>query len=434
METARREGLAVKMALTHEDISGGPNLEERRGLVGFLPVYKVAGAAAEQGASLDECLEIAERMQGNMRTLAVAVRTATHPSTGNLIFELGEDEMEIGMGQHGEAGTGRMQLKSADETAEIMLEMLLGDLAVSAGEKLLVLVNGAGATTLMELLIVFRRVAQILREKEIEAGAQRGWGVHYHSGAGGFSVNDRPHGRGTSPALGCSLQHAVLYQGMTDRISTADLKRMFAEAAQCLREQQQHLCQLDSVAGDGDHGVSMLRTSEQMEAAALDAASQSPRALLKDGGWRVLSVDGGASSALLGAFFTGMADAAGESDLDCEISGRDFRIGPERSAETDAGRDLAIRPWWMRWRRRSSRIRSAAASGAPVADALEQAADAARAGAESTKALVARYGRAKLQGEKTLGHTDAGAASMALLFHGFSHAFAAQQEMDHGGH
>ncbi len=168
MEAARREGLAVKMVLTHEDISGGPNLEDRRGLVGFLPVYKVAGAAAEQGASLDECLEIAERMQRNMRTLAVAVRTATHPSTGNLIFELGEDEMEIGMGQHGEAGTGRMQLKSADETATTMLEMLLDDLPASAGEKLLVLVNGAGATTLMELLIVFRRVAQILRDKGID--------------------------------------------------------------------------------------------------------------------------------------------------------------------------------------------------------------------------------------------------------------------------
>ncbi len=167
MEAAKREGLAVKMVLTHEDISGGPDPEDRRGLVGFLPVYKVAGAAAERGASLDECLEIAERMQRNMRTLAVAVRTATHPSTGNLIFELGEDEMEIGMGQHGEAGTGRMQLKSADETAKIMLEMLLDDLAVSPGEKLLVLVNGAGATTLMELLIVFRRVAQILRDKKI---------------------------------------------------------------------------------------------------------------------------------------------------------------------------------------------------------------------------------------------------------------------------
>jgi dihydroxyacetone kinase-like protein len=170
MEMAQREGLNVKMILTHEDISSGPkdHPEERRGLVGFLPVYKVAGAAAEQGRSLDQCLAIAERMERNMRTLAVAVSTATHPSTGHPIFELGDDEMEIGMGQHGEAGTGRMKLKTADETAEIMLEMLLADLEVKAGEELLVIVNGAGATTLMELLILFRRVSQILKAKGIK--------------------------------------------------------------------------------------------------------------------------------------------------------------------------------------------------------------------------------------------------------------------------
>src|SRR4029077_17624486 len=94
--------------------------------------------------------------------------TATHPATGNIIFELGEGEMEIGMGQHGEAGTGRMPLKTADETAEIMLNMLLQDLAVTRSEELLVVVNGAGATTLMELLIVFRRVAKILESKKIK--------------------------------------------------------------------------------------------------------------------------------------------------------------------------------------------------------------------------------------------------------------------------
>jgi dihydroxyacetone kinase-like protein len=168
MEMARSEGLNVRMTLTHEDISGGPNPDDRRGLVGFLPVYKVAGAAAEEGRPLDACFEIAERMGRNMRTLAVAVRTATHPSTGQPIFELGDDEMEIGMGQHGEAGTGRMKLKSADETAEIMLHMLLKDLEAKSGEELLVIVNGAGATTLMELFILFRRVDQILKAKGIK--------------------------------------------------------------------------------------------------------------------------------------------------------------------------------------------------------------------------------------------------------------------------
>ncbi len=166
MEMAQREKLPVKMVLTEEDISGP--VGDRRGLVGCVAVYKVAGAAAELGASLDECAEIAQRMADNMRTLAVAVRTATHPATGHPIFELGDDEMEIGMGQHGEAGTGRMKLKRADETAEIMLEKLLEDLGAKEGDELLVLLNGAGATTLMELFLIFRRVAQLLEIKKIK--------------------------------------------------------------------------------------------------------------------------------------------------------------------------------------------------------------------------------------------------------------------------
>jgi dihydroxyacetone kinase-like protein len=170
MDMGKKQGLKVKMILTHEDISSGDrdHPEDRRGLVGFFPVYKVAGAAAETGATLDEVLAVAERMERNMRTLAVAVQTATHPSTGEAIFTLGDDEMEIGMGQHGEAGTGRMKLKTADETAEIMLSQLLEDLEAREGDELLVILNGAGATTLMELFIVFRRISQILAEKKIK--------------------------------------------------------------------------------------------------------------------------------------------------------------------------------------------------------------------------------------------------------------------------
>lgn len=167
LQMAEQERLNVHRILTHEDIAGGPNPNDRRGLVGFLPVYKVTGAAAEQGLGLKSCLELAKRMERNTRTLSVATRTATHPATGQSIFELGEDEMEVGMGQHGEAGTGRMKLKTADETAELMLQLLLDDLQVKEGEDLLVIVNGAGATTLMELFIVFRRVHQILTEKKI---------------------------------------------------------------------------------------------------------------------------------------------------------------------------------------------------------------------------------------------------------------------------
>ncbi len=169
MDMIKKEGRNVKQILTHEDISGGPRSkpEDRRGLVGCLPVIKVAGAAAEQGKSLDECLAIAEKMERNLATLALAVGGATHPSTGDVIAEIPEGVMVVGMGQHGEAGGGTQNLKTADETAEIMVEALVADLELKAGEDVLVMLNGVGATTLMELYIVLRRVKQLLEAKGI---------------------------------------------------------------------------------------------------------------------------------------------------------------------------------------------------------------------------------------------------------------------------
>lgn len=173
MKAAKKEGLKVIKVVTQEDISNAPreNGEDRRGLVGCVPLYKIAGAAAAEGKTLEEVAEIAQKFADNMATIAVAARGATHPTTGDMIAELGEDEMEIGMGQHGEGGGGRMPLKTADETAEIMIEALLKDLNVVSGEKLLVVINGSGATTLMEQLIVFRKVHNYLKNKGIEVVA-----------------------------------------------------------------------------------------------------------------------------------------------------------------------------------------------------------------------------------------------------------------------
>ncbi len=169
-QMAEREGIKLKRVLTHEDIAPGADapVEDRRGLVGCIPLYKIAGAAAEEGKSLEEVYEIAERFNQNMATLAVALKPATHPAMGEPIFELADDEMEIGMGQHGEAGTGRSKMMSADETAEIMIRQLSQAVGAKSGDKLLVILNGAGATTLMELYIVFRRVKQYLSEQGIE--------------------------------------------------------------------------------------------------------------------------------------------------------------------------------------------------------------------------------------------------------------------------
>ena len=170
LEMANREGFNGKMILTHEDIAPGIDapIEDRRGLGGCVPMYKVAGAAAEAGKSLEEVYAIAEKFNNNMATLAVALKTATHPATGEAIFELTDDEMEIGMGQHGEAGTGRSKLMGANETAEAMITPLIKAVDAKSGDRLLVILNGAGATTLMELYIVFRHVKKFLADKGIE--------------------------------------------------------------------------------------------------------------------------------------------------------------------------------------------------------------------------------------------------------------------------
>ena len=170
MDQAGQLGLNVRQVLTHEDIAPGIDApaEDRRGLVGCVPLYKIAGAAAETGKSLDEVARVAEKFNANMATLAVALKTATHPQSGEEIFSLADDEMEVGMGQHGEAGTGRSKIMSADETARLMVEQLAKAVKAQKGDKVLLIVNGAGATTLMEQFIVYRAARKHLAEAGIE--------------------------------------------------------------------------------------------------------------------------------------------------------------------------------------------------------------------------------------------------------------------------
>nr|WP_319556659.1 dihydroxyacetone kinase subunit DhaK [uncultured Vibrio sp.] len=168
MEMAKREGINVRMMLTHEDISAGldADVKDRRGLVGCVPVYKIAGGAAEAGLSLDEVYRVAQRFNENMATLAVAMSNATHPQSGMGIGDLAADVMEIGMGQHGEGGGGRMKIQTADDTASIMIEQVCKAIDLQAGDDVMLMINGSGATTLMEMFIVARACHMSLQEKE----------------------------------------------------------------------------------------------------------------------------------------------------------------------------------------------------------------------------------------------------------------------------
>lgn len=172
MRECAKQGLNVMKVVTQEDISNAPRSEadDRRGLVGCCPTYKVA-AAAKAGKSLEEVAEIAQRFADNMATIAVAAREATHPATGAPFADLGDIDMEIGMGQHGEGGGGRQPMKTADETIEIMMNALVKDLDIKSGEKVMVAVNGSGSTTLMEMLILYRASVEYLKGLGIEVVA-----------------------------------------------------------------------------------------------------------------------------------------------------------------------------------------------------------------------------------------------------------------------
>ncbi|MCI5718177.1 MAG: dihydroxyacetone kinase subunit DhaK [Alistipes sp.] len=169
-QLAERAGIKVAKVLTHDDISAGidANVDDRRGLAGCIPLYKILGAASEEGKSLDELVEIAERYNRNVATLAVAMRSCSHPQSGAVITDLPEGIMEIGMGQHGEGGGGQKPLVSADDTAAEMVDLLCRQLKPAAGSKVMLIINGVGATTHMELNIVFRKAYRELEAKGMQ--------------------------------------------------------------------------------------------------------------------------------------------------------------------------------------------------------------------------------------------------------------------------
>ena len=169
-QLAERAGIKVKRIETHDDISAGigqPD-SERRGLAGCIPLYKIVGAAAEEGKNLDEIVEIGERFNQQIATLAVAMGSCSHPQNDALLCDLPEGIMEIGMGQHGEGGGGRQALVSADDTAATMLSSLLQQVELIKNDKAILYINGVGGSTHMELFIVFRKACQLLMERGID--------------------------------------------------------------------------------------------------------------------------------------------------------------------------------------------------------------------------------------------------------------------------
>ena len=162
-EMARDEGLQVSAVVIADDVAVKDSLYTagRRGVGGTVLAEKIVGAAAEAGADLETVTALCQKVQDNVRSMGMALTSCTVPAAGNPTFEIADDEMEIGVGIHGEPGRSRTKLASADEITELLATPILDDLPFEQGDSVLAFVNGLGGTPLIELYIVFNKLRQL---------------------------------------------------------------------------------------------------------------------------------------------------------------------------------------------------------------------------------------------------------------------------------
>lgn len=168
-EEAAFDDIATRTVLVTDDVASSPaeRAEKRRGVAGMVYAFKIAGAAAAAGLSLDEVAAVAQMTISNVRTMGVALSACVIPEVGKATFSIGEDEMEIGMGIHGEPGIDTSPMMTADSVADLILDKLTADMPLQRGDEVSVMVNGLGATPLEEQYILYRRLYQVLADQGI---------------------------------------------------------------------------------------------------------------------------------------------------------------------------------------------------------------------------------------------------------------------------
>ncbi len=175
-ELAEAEGIQTDYVVTNDDVAVEDSTftAGRRGIAGTIFVHKIAGAAADDGKDLAGVKEIAQRVNANMRSMGMALTSCIPPESGEPIFEIGDEEMEIGMGIHGEPGVERKKIEPADQIVDEMLGKILGDTVDFSGSEVAVIVNGLGATPIMELYLAYAHVADVLQREGVQV-----WGRPY---------------------------------------------------------------------------------------------------------------------------------------------------------------------------------------------------------------------------------------------------------------
>lgn len=418
-EIARAEGLDVDVvvvaddvALTDDDANAG-----RRGLAGTILVHKVAGAVAAGGGSLAEVTDAARAVAEGVGTLGVGLGPATVPG-GEAGFDLGEDEMELGLGIHGEPGVSRETLPAADALAETMVERLVADRGLTSGDRVALLAGNAGATPTMEMMVMLRGAVTALGARGIEV--VRAWQGPVLSSIDmpGLSLSllpvddallahldaptTAPAWPGTAAPWPATVDTSRIpvpdATASTDDAGEPDAATRAAvdRAVTALLEAEAELTRLDAEVGDGDLGQALARGANAWRAAPVDGSAATILRTLAAYARRDI---GGTSGPL---YAVGLLRAS-EALADGADWPAAFRAGVE--AVTDLGGAQV-------GDRTMVDALAPAADAAP--DGLDAVITAARSGADGTAEQTARRGRSSYLGTRVHGHPDPGAVAVAL--------------------
>ena len=169
IKLAKEDGIEVKTVVANDDVPSAPKSEQakRRGVAGEVLMWKIGGAKAAQGGNLDEVIAAAQKAIDHTRSIGIGLSSCTIPAVGHPNFKIEDGTMELGIGHHGEPGIEISAIKTADEMAEMMLDVILPDLPFESSDEVAVLISGLGATPVMELYIIFDKIEKLLSEKSI---------------------------------------------------------------------------------------------------------------------------------------------------------------------------------------------------------------------------------------------------------------------------
>jgi len=460
-ERVRGDGIDCRTVVVTDDIfSASPDEQaKRRGIAGDLTVFKAAGAAAAAGYDLDDAERVARLANARTRSMGVAFTGCTLPGADEPLFSVPEGRMAVGLGIHGEPGIDETDIPSADGLAELFVEHLLAAAEVPEGvevrgARVVPVLNGLGSVKTEELFVVYTRVADLLEEAGVVlvdpqvgefctsfdmAGAsltlfwldeelERLWTAPadtpaFRSGAFDGSALETVDAREADEAEDAIPDASAASRRAASRIAGAlDAVRATVE------EHADELGRLDAVAGDGDHGIGMLRGARAASARATAAveAGAGARTALRIAGEAWSDKGGGTSGALWGLILRAVGDALeddGEAPATAEAvsagigAARDAVMGHGKAALGDKTMVDALVPF-------ADALAERVGSGAPLDDAWAAASAAAREAADATAAMRPGIGRARSHGERSVGTPDPGAISLALIAAAVGHVLA----------